>query len=115
MSSAAKEVFSNELIHSPRKILGEYVFYLESLSTPIKVRISLEYQPPQPEHPFHFETSVYIHTPTQAGPYITSTPWDATEEGALQRVINGFLPYYKSAIDKGHNPEESWLVKNNYY
>jgi hypothetical protein len=110
-----QEIFNNEHITKPRKILAEYGFHLDGIPTQVRVRISQELKPPIPDCPFHFELSHYIHTPTQAGPYTTSRPWDTTESGALRRAVDCLLSYYKEAIQAGHSPDESWLVPNEYF
>jgi hypothetical protein len=115
MSQSIKKMFDNKHISEPRKVIGEYSFYLEGASTRVSIRISHEFNPPNPEYQFHFELSHYIHTPTQAGPYITSSPWSTSEDGALHRAINVVLPFYTGAIEAGHTPSESWLVKNEYF
>ncbi|WP_234732397.1 hypothetical protein [Acidocella facilis] len=56
-----------------------------------------------------FKLSHAIHTPEQAGPYITSNPSGDYWEYALHRAINGLISYYKSAVNAGCQPKESWL------
>lgn len=53
-----------------------------------------------------------IHTPTQLGPYRTSRSYWDDPEYALQQTISSFTQYYQEAVEAGHTPDASWLVKN---
>lgn len=58
-----------------------------------------------------FRASHSIYTPMQGGPYRTSR-WIEDDAGyALHRAIDGLTSYYRQAVEKGHTPKESWLVK----
>lgn len=59
-----------------------------------------------------FDVSHAIHTPVQAGPYRTSTPFADDWAYALHRAVDGLTSYYQQAVDAGHAPSESWLVEN---
>lgn len=58
-----------------------------------------------------FEVSHAIHTPTQADPYRTSTPFADDWAYALHRAVDGLISYYKEAVAAGHVPNENWLVE----
>lgn len=62
--------------------------------------------------PYTFDTSHHVHTPEQAGPYLTSHPWARTESEAITHAIRGFRMYIVGAINAGHSPSDSWLVEN---
>lgn len=59
-----------------------------------------------------FRVSHSIKTPLQAGPYRTSIPFADCPGGALHKAISGLIDWYRWAIEKGHVPDDSWLVKN---
>jgi hypothetical protein len=59
-----------------------------------------------------FRTSHSIHTPVQVGPYRTSRWIEDDAAYALHRAIDGLTSYYREAVEKGHTPQESWLVRN---
>jgi len=82
----------------------------DGISPQIKVRIYKHHL--YGDSPYMFETSHYLHTPLQAGPYITSDPFASTEEEALRKAIFTLGAFLKSAIDKGHEPSEEWFVPN---
>lgn len=62
--------------------------------------------------PYHFEVSHYSHTPTQAGPYMTSRSFAESEDGAIRRAISTTTSFLKAAIREGLEPTERWLVAN---
>lgn len=59
-----------------------------------------------------FIVSYSIHTPMQAGPYHTSKNFDDYPAYALHRAISNLTSYYRMAVDAGHKPHDSWMVKN---
>lgn len=59
-----------------------------------------------------FQVSHAIHTPTQAGPYRSSRFIEDDAAYALHRAIDGLTSYYRDAVKAGHEPQESWLVKD---
>jgi hypothetical protein len=62
--------------------------------------------------PYHFEVSHHVHTPSQAGPYLPSRTFSESESGAIRQAISTTVSFLKVAIREGHEPRESWLVKN---
>jgi len=76
---------------------GWYVFRLGKLSTPVTVRLTKK--PNRTE----FRASHLIKTPEQAGPYVTSRPWNDNAPLALHDVITGLTMYYRDARPKGVN------------
>ena len=99
----------NKLIERPRRASKEYEFFIGSLRTPVRIRLNVE-----PDH-VSFETSHFVHTPEQMGPYQTSVMVAATEREALDLAVNSLLLYYKIAVNLGRKPEEAWLVPNTFF
>ncbi|WP_160286840.1 hypothetical protein [Pseudomonas knackmussii] len=66
-------------------------------------------------HPYHYELSHHVHTPTQAGPYYPSRTAAETETQAIDMAIDAFTSFLVSAIQAGHQPSEAWLVPNEDY
>jgi hypothetical protein len=102
------EYVDSELINIPRKLVGEYKFYLGNLTPEITIKLYA---------PFHdtgiqFEQSHFIHTPVQIDAYKTSRPWNDNISAAINQVIHGLKDYYQSAVKAGHTPDDSWLVLN---
>lgn len=62
--------------------------------------------------PYHFEVSHYVHTPSQASPYMTSRTFAESEGEAIRRAISATTSFLKAAIREGKEPSESWLVPN---
>ncbi len=105
---AFKRYVDSELTNEPRKLIGEYKFYLGTLTPEITIRLYV---------PFHstkilFEQSHFINTPTQMDAYETSRPWNDDVYSAINQVISGFTGYYESAVRNGNIPDNSWLVSN---
>lgn len=61
---------------------------------------------------YHFTVSHYVHTPLQAGPYMTSRASEDSEEAAIVSAISTTTSFLVSAISQEHEPEPSWLVPN---
>jgi len=58
-----------------------------------------------------FWISHAIHTPEQISPYVGSRRFADCPAYALDQAITGLTEYYRIAVEKGHRPAESWLVK----
>jgi hypothetical protein len=95
MASTEEDVFESESLVEPKKLIGEYSFYLKEIQTKIGVRIYRDLRPPVASDPFYFDTSHAIHTPTQIGPYHPSGPWSGSAESALHRAVESLASYYK--------------------
>jgi len=89
-------------------LVGEYRFRLKGIATTITLRFLKDIE----TGVVSFEQSHYIYTPTQAGPYVTSRPWNDDEARALHQAVFGFKNQYEGAVAAGHVPNDSWLVPN---
>jgi hypothetical protein len=96
------------LINMPRKLVGEYGFYLGDLTPEITIKLYASFH----DTSIQFEQSHFIHTPVQAGAYQTSRPWNDNVSAAINQVIHGLTDHYQAAVKNGHTPEDSWLVPN---
>jgi hypothetical protein len=105
---AGDSLLRRETIKMPFRFISEYRFRLGELSTVVRVRLFQEMGTER----VHFEQSHFIHAPTQAGPYMTSRPWNDDEDAALDQVVRFFEMHYREAVEKGHTPDDSWLVAN---
>ncbi len=99
------------------EVVKEVKFYLDGLSTAIKIKVSKVHIPSNSslDGKYQYELSHHIHTPTQAGPYMTSRPWGDTIENAISDAISGLEMYRSAAISAGHVPSDAWLVLNEDY
>jgi hypothetical protein len=104
-------LLGNEYIGNARKFLAEYNFTVGDLETVITIRLYQDLD----GRSVHFRQSHFIHTPTQAGPYRTSRPWNDDEGAALNQAVTSITQYYGEAVKAGHEPKESWLVPNQYF
>lgn len=115
MSFTESEIFGKKGIISARVLVSEYIFSLDEILTPIRIKIYREVNSHRPADSYLFETSHSIHTPEQIGPYTPSAPWTDTPEYALKRAVDSIISYYQQAIQKGHTPNENWLVPNDVF
>lgn len=63
-------------------------------------------------NPYHSEISHHVHTPEQMSPYFPSRTSFSSEKEAIDKAISSTTRCLKDAIDKGHNPEDEWLIVN---
>ena len=88
--------------------MGSFAVTIGSLDTPVFIELGRFLT----DDRVKFQISHSIHTPVQAGPYRTSLPFGDDAGYALHRAISGLTSYYREAVDAGHEPDESWLVRN---
>lgn len=67
------------------------------------------------QHPYHFRVSHNVQTPQQAGPYYPSRTCFESEEEAIDQAISTTTSFITSAIEAGHEPSESWLIRNELF
>ena len=63
-------------------------------------------------YPYHFSVSHHVHTPEQMSPYFPSGTSFSSEREAIDKAISSTTGCLKDAINKGHNPENEWLIEN---
>jgi hypothetical protein len=107
MPQSIESAFKHEHVSDVLQFISEYTFILGDLRPVITIRL---YRPITGERVVAFRQSHYISTPAQAGPYMTSRPWNDTEEAAINQVVHAMNDYYDQAIRAGHAPDESWLT-----
>lgn len=103
--------FNREAIRTAVKVLGEYAFRLEGIEVTITIRLFDSI----PSGRVWWSQSHHLHTPSQAGPYMTSRPFGDDADVALRSAVSGFVQFYDAAIRAGHEPNESWLVPNDRF
>lgn len=107
-----RDVFCQEEIEMPERLVSEYKFYLKGISLRITIRL---YESVLGKG-YLFTQSHFIKTPTQIDPYETNHATGSSEEEAVRCVLRTFVSFYNSAIKEGHEPEDAWLVPNkNFY
>lgn len=92
----------------PSILVREYTARLNAIPA-VKVRIRIWLDPWMQREPYRFELSHYAATPDQAGAYLPSAPWSATEAGALRAGMKAIETWVAGAVRQGHRPDESWL------
>ena len=113
MAWAPEEVFeeNKEVVEMPMELIKEYQFTLKDIATTITIRLFKMFGSDE----IHFTQSHYIKTPTQAGPYITSRPFNDDIGSALSQAVSGFTKHYNKAMAAGHIPKNDWLEPNEYF
>lgn len=111
MAWTEEAVFESDVLVEPKKLVGEYEFYLQDTSIKIRIHIYKDLRAPVPSEPFYFDISHAIHTPAQIGPYNPTAPWASDLNFALRRAVKSIAFYYKEAVSKGHEPGEEWLIR----
>ena len=86
-------------------------FTLPELSTRIYIRF---YRTPS-SILVRYEQSHFIKTPVQLDAYHPSRMHGADLGDAVGQAITAFTSYAKAAVEKGHEPDESWLVPNSRF
>ena len=109
MDYTIESAMANEHIHSvERRVFSVYTFKVGVLSPTITIRTYKE----ENGSGYLFEMSHTIHTPEQIDPYRPGRPWGDYEGYAVQQAITAITDFYRIAVDKGHKPNDGWLVKN---
>ncbi|APC16299.1 hypothetical protein BLL42_11375 [Pseudomonas frederiksbergensis] len=86
---------------------------IESLNPTVGIKIWLEQTIDGPT--YTYTLSHYFKTPTQAGAYVPGSRTHSTEKATLQAALSALTMHYPEAILKKHEPDESWLIPNQYY
>ena len=63
-------------------------------------------------NPYHFDVSHHVHTPEQMSPFFPSRTSFSSEKEAIDQAIFSTTSILKDAINKGHDPEDEWLIVN---
>ncbi|MFH1519997.1 MAG: hypothetical protein ABIE75_05475 [Candidatus Omnitrophota bacterium] len=98
----------DDIIKNLHKTKIGYEFNLRGIPTKIEIRIDKIKRTKKAV----FSQSHFIHSPEQYNSYDTSHPWSRDEQEALNSALAGFRRFYKMAVDKGHKPDDSWLILN---
>lgn len=107
-----KLFYDAEVVTELLEVLGEYSFRLERIP---EVEIKVKLYRYIGSKNICFDTSHFIKTPEQCGPYTTNVNYAGTEEAALERAIKTITEFYQTGIESGHEPNSSWLVENTCY
>ena len=108
-----EDVFTtdSDVIDVAKELVKEYQFTLKDISTPITIRLYRVFG----AEGIHFTQSHYIHTPVQAGKYVTSRPWNDDLGATLRQAVSGITQYYSQAVKESHTPNDSWLIPNEHF
>lgn len=79
------------------------------------IRIKIYKSNVLPATSFHFEVSHNVQTPEQISPYYPSRTSSDSEAEAISQAISTTTNFIKSALSKGHEPADKWLIPNEYF
>ena len=113
VNSVVDEFLSGNRISEVKHVESEFQFVPKGFGKSVSVRI-YRYSG-SVDQSYYFETSHYAHTPIQASPYITSSPWVASIDSAAKRAVEGILSWLEDAQSQGHELSDSWLVENSFW
>lgn len=101
----------NEVLES-YVLLREMEMYLDIGEYQPLIKIKIHKSSCIDGNPYHFAVSHHVHTPEQMSPYFPSRTSFSSEREAIDQAISSTTNYLKDAINKGHNPEDEWLIEN---
>ena len=105
-------LLSEDSIVHQSVLIREYQFFIKDMTDLGKIRIRIYYDVHRKDLPFRFELSHYANTPSQADPYVPSTPYAETEEAALHTAIYSITQWTQPLVGSGKPVTQDWLVPN---
>lgn len=108
MDQKLEQVLKHELLFDILVDGPEYSFRLGELSPRVKIRLH------RAPNGFWYSQSHFILTPTQTRPHITTRSSGEDENEALRKAVWDLLNWYQGAVEGGSQPDDSWLVRNNF-
>lgn len=108
---------SNNEVSESYILIRELSIYISTLNLDFspKVKIKIYQSNALPHSPYRFDVSHHVHTPLQMDPYHPSNVHSDTEISAIELAISSTASFINSAIYKGYEPDDSWMVKNKYF
>ena len=97
-----------EQIIGAREFRAEYRFQLGIIPVTVSIRFYRRISDGNVE----FEQSHFIRTPLDKGLRIAGKVFYKTIALALEEAVNSFTVPYNQAIDRGFDPDPSWLAPN---
>ena len=112
MSPHEKLALRHPRIVAFHKFYSEYHLFFEVKQDRFRVSIRI-YE--ADDGRFFFEQSHYIRTPLQDTAHILKPDRHGEPHFALSRGVESVTTYYDDAVGQGHEPDESWFVRNEVY
>ena len=93
-------------------LLREIKMYLDIGEYQPQIKIKIYKSSVVDGNSYHFDVSHHVHTPEQMSPYFPSHTSFSSEREAIDQAISSTTSFLKDAINKGHDPENEWLIEN---
>ena len=100
---------------STRRLAETVELRFDGLDTVVTVRVYECLTPDFEKGRYEFDTSHFVQTPTQAGPYISSRNREDSLDATLRRGIETITSFIEGAQRVGHVPSDTWFVRNEFF
>ena len=107
-----KQLDGNDDVLESYVLLREMKMYLDIGEYQPLIKIKIHKSSFVDGNPYHFAVSHHVHTPEQMSPYFPSRTSFSSEREAIDQAITSTTRFLKDAINKGHDPENEWLIEN---
>ena len=112
LEDVIKQLDGNADVLESYVLLREMKMYLDIGGYQPLIKIKIFKSSVVDGNPYHFAVSHHVHTPEQMSPYFPSRTSFPSEREAIDQAIASTTSFMKDAINKGHDPEDEWLIEN---
>ena len=112
LEEVIEQLDSNDEVLDSYVLLREMKMYLDIGEYQPLIKIKIYKSSVAEGKPYHFDVSHHVHTPEQMSPYFPSRTSFSSEREAIDKAVSSTTSFLKDAINKGHNPEDEWLIEN---
>jgi len=107
-----EDALTEKSVHEAWRLHSEYRVSVGELTQQVRIRI---WKGCKGASNYCYTQSHYVHTPLQAGPYRSNAIFADDEASALQLAVRSLTTFYDEAVGANRQPDDSWLVPNNYF
>lgn len=112
LENIIEQLDTNDEVLESYVLLREIKMYLDIGEYQPLVKVKIYKSSVVKDSPYHFDVSHHVHTPEQMSPYFPSRTSFSSEQEAIDKAISSTTNFLKDAINKGHDPENEWLIEN---
>jgi hypothetical protein len=112
LEDVIEQLDANDDVLESYVLLREIKMYLDIGEYQPLIKIKIHKSSVIDGNPYHFAVSHHVHTPEQMSPYFPSRTSFSSEREAIDQAISSTTSFLKDAINKGHDPEDEWLIEN---
>ena len=111
MPVTVDEALRDSLVVNAREVIREFSFQVGHLNTEVRVRLYRSLDGGK----IGYRVSHHIHTPRHMDPQVPPMSWGEDEGDAMRLAVSGITEQYRSAMEEGMIPHESWLIPNKVF